>query len=151
MKSLVPLTVMSILMVCFLISLELGWLIFCFCLGSKTRDYMQLSINVFFFFFFPFLMPWYKEIFFLCCRELMDHWSQDLPLSNTIQVIAHSDPFITVMVPSCVSGSPLCHFCFPPLGTKLQAFSSLQAFIEMCCWVGERHVGHSDILSSLIT
>lgn len=78
----------------------------------------------------------------------MDHGSQE-PLSNTIHAILLSEPFITVMVPPGVLGSPLSHFCLPPLGMKLQAFSSLLAFIEVCL-VGEMYFDHSDILSSVL-
>lgn len=53
------------------------------------------------------------------------------------------------MVPPGVLGSPLSHFCLPPLGTKLQAFSSLLAFIEVRL-VGEMYFDHSDILSSVL-
>lgn len=78
--------------------------------------------------FCPFLMSWCKEYFFMCCRALMNLWSHDLPFPSAICAILHNDPFITVMVLSSVSRS-LNHFCFSPLGTKLQAFSGLQMFI----------------------
>lgn len=101
-------------------------------LGSKTGNYMQLSINI-----LSTLNGFCcKKMFFLCCKELMDQWSPGLPLTNAMCAILYRDPFIRVMVLSGVSGSSLNHFCFSPLGTKYKHFQVCEHFsiLLLCRW-----------------
>lgn len=81
--------------------------------------------------FCPFLIPSYKEIVFLCHRELWTVEVMACPLTSRIRAVPHSDAFITGMISLGVSLSSLNHFWFSPLGTKLQAF------ICVCCFIHE--------------
>lgn len=79
-----------------------------------------------------FLIPSYKEIVFLCGRELWTIEVVACPLTSIIHAIVLSDAFITVMIPPGVSPSSLNHFWFSPLGTKLQALFVFVASYMKC-------------------
>lgn len=70
-------------------SLKLGWFyLFVFLVEAK----LETNCN-FLLMFCPFLLNvWVQGIFFFCCRELMNHWSQDWLLLSLICAVAYKWP-----------------------------------------------------------